>query len=127
MMKKVFITIFSLLLFSPAYANDFLYCDIVYRNANRPVYTREQKSKQVFKLDYENNKVYSNDKLLKSEFTPKEIKIINEYFLLDSVFRWTYIINRFTGNLTGSYYYNVNNREDISSITGTCNIKKRQF
>lgn len=127
MMKKVFITIFSLLLFSPAYANDFLYCDIVYRNATRPVYTREQKSKQFFKLDYENNKVYSNDKLLKSEFTPKEIKIINEYFLLDSVFRWTYIINRFTGNLTGSYYYNVNNREDISSITGTCNIKKRQF
>ena len=63
---------------------------------------------------------------MNSLFT-KEIKIINEYFLLDSVFRWTYIINRFTGNLTGSYYYNVNNREDISSITGTCNIKKRQF
>lgn len=122
MLKYIFVIIFLSYFLVPVYADEFLYCDIVYRNGNRPSYAREEKSQAVFQIDYSNNKIYRNNRLLKSKFSTDEITIIDDdvFNSEDLIMKWTYIINRYTGNLTGTFYEKIKNREDTSSITGIC-------
>lgn len=127
----IILLIFSIFSAPATFGEDFLFCNVIYHSTNVPQYAKEVKSNLVFKIDYQNLRVYKGKNILKSNFKNNEIyiedssKYENGKILFFS--KSTYTINRYTGQISGNSYYKTSDYERFSSISGNCSIRKRKF